>query len=269
MKKPMCNSNYLKILGLLMLLGMLTSSCKSNLTDDDVDIDLEENIPVIIDHFFSLSNPVAILPNGDSARFSTKRLRDTVKVYLDTTAPSNHLEELKGMIHTIEENIGSNTVVFEIITDTNDYTIAIVRGSKLKMFEFLGLSNYSEPQEPLYGQCGGSNYCTTIKRRHIWYDAPLQSEIRTLKHEFGHAIGLGHATRNESLMWGNLGIVLSKSNLTQIDLDVLKLIYYEGALGITSPAPTDSCSLDETILFKAEEEDFKSFLEDVIRNNYK
>lgn len=254
----------------LISLSILTSSCERN-NPEPVDPNGNDSISNIISHYFALNNPIWVL-GDDTVRKETWRLRDTVKIFLDSTISASHKSVLEEMIKLVEENIKGSGVKFMFVEDSSDFSIGIVHGSKEYLFERFNLPDYTEPPD---GRAGAyllrERFCTTLKKGFIWYDSSkvIPSNVEALiRHEFGHALGLHHAEWQFSLMQPYLNTFTSTKTLSKYDLSVLRLKYYEGLLGTTSPAYVDSCSDDNQIMYPHEEEDFKMFLEDIIRNNY-
>jgi hypothetical protein len=169
------------------------------------------------------------------------------------------------MIELVERNIQGSGVKFLFVNDTNDLSIGIVNGSQEYLYKRFNLGEPPEVPDSWWGACNKSSYCTSISKSFIWYESGSDDILR---HEFGHALGLGHASGYPSLMWRNVGSFLSTNELSKIDLSVLRLIYYDGALGTVAPEYLDSCTEDNLFMYPSEEDNFKIFLEDIIRNNY-
>lgn len=248
----------------LIILFLFITSCEKN-NPEPIDPDGNDSISNIISHYFALNNSSWVI-GDDTVRTETYRLRDTVKIFLDSTVSASHKTVLKEMIELVEENIQGSGVKFIFVEDTVDFSIGIVSGSKEYLYERFNLGGYTPAPDFALGQClYRDRFCTTIQKEYIWYES---SSDEILRHEFGHALGLQHAEWQFSLMQPYLSNFNFTSKLSKYDLSVLRLKYYDGVLGTTSPEYVDSCSDDNIILYPSEEDDFKQFLEDIIRNNY-
>lgn len=254
----------------LISLSILTSSCERN-NPEPADPNGNDSISNIISHYFALNNPIWVR-GDDTVRLETYRLRDTVKIFLDSSVSASHKSVLEEMIELVEENIKGSGVKFMFVEDTSDFSIGIVHGSKKYLYERFNLPDYTNPPESAAGQYHKrEQFCTTIQKGFIWYDSSLISSSNIdwlIRHEFGHALGLKHADLQFSLMQPYANLFTTTSKLSKYDLSVLRLKYYDGVLGTTSPEYLDSCSDNNRIMYPHEEDDFKVFLEDIILNNY-
>ena len=247
-----------------LLIFFLTISCEKN-TPEPSDPNGNDSISNIISHYFALNNPIWVR-DDDTVRLKTYRLRDTVKIFLDSTVNTSDKAVLEEMIELVEQNIEGSGVKFVFVEDTSDFSLGIVHGSKKYLFERFNLSDFTEAPDFALGQyCKTERFCTTIQKGFIWYES---NSDQLLRHEFGHALGLRHAIGHYSLMHTDITHPFSSGKLSKLDLSVLRLKYYDGVLGTLSPEYVDSCSDENIIMRPSEENDFKVFLEEIIRNNY-
>lgn len=250
-----------KIYYLLIVLTLFITSCEKEPISEPFEPIQVDTDSLIVEHFFDLN----VKSNSTGQTFEPKRLRGEVKVYLDTSINDTDRQTIKNFYDSISTYIQGSGVTFVYTDDTSDFTIGIVNGTPEYMNSVFGTN--APPQTWQFGVVSGYAECTTLKKRYMWYN-PDHSRVKTINHELGHTIGLGHAEFGESLMYTNFGEWNSRSSLTDNDIAAVKLLYYNGQLGPVSPDVTNGCTDDDQLLYEHEVEPLKVLLKDIIENDY-
>lgn len=103
----------------------------------------------------------------------------------------------------------------------------------------------------------------------MWYD-PAHSRDKLIRHELGHCLGLTHAESGRSLMYHNIGD--AEESLSEMDVTVLKLAYYNGVYGplfTNTETEEGSCKPDESYLLSGEEEEIRNKILLILENDFK
>ena len=246
-----------KLSYLLVLLVLVLVSCEKETVFQPIDPPVVDTVSPMISHFITLTT--------FGGEREPKKLRDTVRVYLHSTMSEGDKEVVYNLVDKIISIIGEGKINFIYTDDINNFDIGMVYGSAGLMNTLFGTN--SNPPDYWYGGTSGNNTeCTTINKRYIWYD---WSNPMLIKHEFLHAVGLGHATSGSSIMYHMIGG--NDDEMSNNDIAALKLLYYDGVYGEMVPKVnngTTSCTEDDIFLLGDELEELKEFSQMIIENNY-
>ncbi len=255
---------------LIFISVFLVYSCSEDIQVSGTSWDPVPFVPTenqMINHFLELACPDATLPDGGRARFEPARWRPgVIRVYYDHSVSELHRQELNRFMEELTSHLGSSELSFEVSNDLNEFDIGIVHGTPDYKNAVFGTS-HNPPPTTWWGGTIGESDCRTITKKYIWYNPP-RLIMNTLKHEFLHALGFYHASSGlESIMYHS--IPENSEEMSELDIIALKLLYYNGELGMVSkPNEDEDCTLDEYYLLEEELDLFTSRLESIITNNF-
>lgn len=242
-----------KILLLLSVTILLFTSCeKEPLFNDPIEPPVVDTVGDITSHFVTLTTVGGVA--------EPRKHRGTIKVYLHTTMSDNDKKVVYDLVDKIVNEVGEEFIYFEFTDDINTFDIGMMYGESEQANDLFG-SNFNTNND-WWGASLGSDNCTQIEKRYVWYN---RHNSTLIKHEFLHSIGLGHATKGNSIMYHNLGY--ASDNMTFEDISVIKLLYYNGVYGEMVPFSVNGDNCDD-LLTGNELEEMKSLVELIIDNNY-
>ena len=242
---------------LFLVLSLIFISC----TQDPI-VRVEPLEPAKVDTTEVIVNQFIDLATTDGVYVPVK-FRGPIKVYLDTSINEVDSQIIYDLANKIVQEVGKEFISFEYTNDINDYHIGMVYGGPEYGNSVFG--NVFNTDTDWWGAVTGGNNCTDMRVRYGWYN---RHNPTLIKHEFLHAIGLGHASSGNSIMYHN--ITDASTDITFEDISVIKLLYYKGVYGEMVPPleNPDDCSYDYRHLSEDELGELKDFIRLIVDNDY-
>ena len=164
------------------------------------------------------------LKEASSNLTNIRKWNTPMKIYLDGNISSNYRT-------TVESVIEEYNALFK----TGDFSISLVETSEESNTHiFLGdsseLENFWDDMFDVVGESPFSGYAITsvknfkLNDSRIWVSNELES---LLKHELGHALGLGHSNKCDTEKSFMCSIVTQNNDFLESDEDVLRFLYHK------------------------------------------
>lgn len=220
--------------------------------------------PPIVDINDQIINHFIQLTTDGINKLEPRKRRDNPVIYLHHTMSENEKQVVYGFAEQLSVLLGEEIMSFSFTDTMDEYDIAIVYGDAQYLNDNFGTNSVTDNG---YWGAAVRTYkeCTVFGKTHIWYDV---SSSKLIKHEFLHALGLGHASTGRSIMYHNMND--ADSNMSDLDKAVLRLLYYNGTYGEIVP-PVDNpenCTDDDVFLMGEDLENLKIQLRSILENEF-